>query len=150
MEEDLPLIRAKGSTSVPRATKILAVVVVIVCVLLPAAVITLVELRSPVEQTAVQSQRVKEALAAAKVASEAAAASVLEIFKDPRLGAFLRELPGGADIALIEPQSLMTRFWNEIGAAELVHSFGDTNPTTANCGFDVRVVHSLMCSYYSL
>merc|ERR1711991_382580 len=80
---------------------------------------------------------VAAALDRAKVASAAATPAVRELFNQPLLQTYLREL--GSELADEPGDVLFDRFFAELDVAELVHSFGDLHPRTANCGFDLRV-----------
>ena len=88
--------------------------------------------------TEVQDEVAAACVAAAVSASAAAADDALTLFSDPALAGFLAELDDGTGLQFLAPEDLMQRFFDEVGAAELVHNFGDASDE-ANCGFDITL-----------
>ena len=94
----------------------------------------------PPPQTPTQRGLVESALAAAIAASAQAEPSVLALFSEPSLRSWLAHFDDGSGLQHRAPEELVRAFWEELGAAELVHSFGDPLASrSANCGFDLSI-----------
>ena len=91
-------------------------------------------------QTAEQRRLVADAIQPAHEVSRLADAEVLRFFGSRALRQHLAQLDDGTRLQDWNASSLVSRFWAEIGAAELVHSFGDPlADKDANCGFDLSI-----------
>ena len=91
-------------------------------------------------QTAEQRKLVNKAVAPAREAAMFADPHVMHLFGTATLRKFLAELDDGTKLQDWSASSLVSRFWAELGAAELVHSFGDPlADADANCGFDLSI-----------
>jgi hypothetical protein len=90
-------------------------------------------------QTPTQKNVEEEAYLEAISASPDAENTARLLFADPSTQYFLREMDDGSHLYSVPPNELFEMFWNEVSVAELVHSFGDGDSTTANCGFDLSV-----------
>lgn len=89
--------------------------------------------------TPVQQQILAQALAEAVPASDKAASTVLQLIDLPATRKYLQEFDDGTALHKLPADQLADMFWKAVSAAELVHSFGDTNRLSANCGFDLTL-----------
>lgn len=91
-------------------------------------------------QTVEQRLLVSNAIGPAHEASRQAEAEVLALFDSDVLRKYLVLFDDGTRLQDWKAASLVSRFWAEIGTAELVHSFGDPlADKDANCGFDLSI-----------
>jgi hypothetical protein len=92
------------------------------------------------EQTSEQIKLVASHQAAAAAASSKAEQRVIDLMGDPATTEFLSQMDDGSGLHKLPP-TLLAKMWSdELAAAELVHSFGDSEASgLANCGFDLTV-----------
>jgi hypothetical protein len=91
------------------------------------------------KQSAVQKAVVARAAAFAAKFSPAAAVEVLQLLNTSSVRKFLQELDEDAGLHKLPVEMLFRRLFDELGAAELVHNFGEVNDPAyeGNCGFDI-------------
>jgi hypothetical protein len=90
-------------------------------------------------QTPTQRRVVERARDEAVSASQAAEADARQLFADVATRRYLKEFDDGSRLYERTADDLYESFWNEIASAELVHSFGDGDSDSANCGYDISV-----------
>lgn len=95
-----------------------------------------------------QERVLNESIPIAKAASLAAEGRVLEIFGHEYTASYLRSLAPNSRLNNMSASELVSSFWHEISVAELVHSFGDANAVSANCGFDLSVAMGVNTSIF--
>jgi hypothetical protein len=90
-------------------------------------------------QTPEQKQVVADLYEPSRTASMAAFGETEALFRKPETKKYLKKFDDGSGLWKESPETLARRFWEEIDAAEVVHSFGDGDWAGANCGFDLTV-----------
>eukprot|EP00041_Stephanoeca_diplocostata_P035497 m.1256167 g.1256167 ORF g.1256167 m.1256167 type:complete len:489 (-) comp24710_c1_seq55:4164-5630(-) len=93
----------------------------------------------PPAMTPEQERVLNESIPLAKAASLAAEGRVLELFGHNITRQYIQQLAPDSRLIAMPAADLVELFWNEMSVAELVHSFGDANAVSANCGFDLSV-----------
>ena len=90
-------------------------------------------------QTPTQQKIVEESETEAKEASRKAFEQAAQLFSNDATYRYLQQFDDGSGLFRLSPTELSERFWGEVGAAELVHNFGEGVSAYSNCGFDIDI-----------
>ena len=106
-----------------------------------ASVLAFPPIPSLPKQTEVQKQVLANAAAMDTKFSPAGEAEVRTLLNSSVLRTYLGELDESAGLHLLSADALYQRLFDELGAAELVHNFGEVNDASyeGNCGFDITL-----------